>query len=161
MENISIDVFFIGLIIVSFLYFCIININFKVMKIKLLLIFSLVFFLFTSANLQDDTASKITNAIKNANAKELAVYFNSSIELVVLDYDGTYSKAQAEIIVKDFFAKYPPASFSINHQGASKDASHFYIGSYKTKSSVNYRVYFLLKSFSNKLLIQNLQIEAQ
>lgn len=133
------------------------------MKNNILKCFFLVLFAITSATAfcQDaDAISKnITKAIKIGNAKELALYFSQNIELTVIESDGTYSKSQAEIIIKDFFAKNPPLDFSINHKGSSKDSSEFYIGSYKTASQKTYRIYFLIKSVSNKMLIQQLQIQ--
>lgn len=103
-------------------------------------------------------SSSVVAAIKSGNAKELATCFNSNIELTVPDKDGTYSKSQAEIIMKDFFQKHPPKSFSINHNGSSKDMSKFFIGSYMSGSE-EYRIYFLMKSMSGKMVIQQLQIE--
>ena len=104
-------------------------------------------------------STNIADAIKKGNAKELAVYFDSNIELTLLDKDGTYSKSQAEIIIKDFFAKNPPSDFSINHNGSSKDLSQFFIGSYKTANKQNFRIYYLVKSVSGKMLVQQLQIQ--
>jgi len=117
-------------------------------------------FLFTVYSQEAASISvKIASAIKTGNAKELATFFQSNIELTVLENEGTYSKSQAEIILKDFFTKYPPKDFSINHNGSSKDLSQFYIGSYKTNNQQNYRIYFLMKSMSEKMLIQQLQIQ--
>jgi len=107
----------------------------------------------------NNISDNIAKAFKVGNAKDLASYFHTNIELIVLEKDGTYSKAQAEIIMKDFFTKNPPKEFSINHNGSSKDSSAFYIGSYKTASNNNYRIYFLIKSISGKFLIQQLQIQ--
>ena len=130
------------------------------LKIIIILIIQSSFII--NANCQEAAAvsSKIASAIKAGDAKELAAYFHSNIELTVLENDGTYSKSQAEIIIKDFFTKYPPKDFSINHNGSSKDLSQFFIGSYKTTNQQkSYRIYFLMKSLSNKMLIQQLQIQ--
>lgn len=125
-----------------------------------LLTFSFFSFLFNVIGQDAGTISnKVISAIKAGNAKELASFFHTNIELTVLDNDGTYSKSQAEIIIKDFFTKNPPKEFSINHNGSSKDLSQFYIGSYKTNNQQNYRIYFLIKSLSDKMLIQQLQIQ--
>jgi len=132
----------------------------KTQNIKFLLMFSFLIVFYISF-CQDVThiSNNIADAIKKGNAKDLAVYFDSNIELTLIDKDGTYSKSQAEIILKDFFAKNPPNDFSINHNGASKDLSQFYIGSYKTSNKQNFRIYYLIKSVSGKMLIQQLQIQ--
>ena len=72
--------------------------------------------------------------------------------------NGSYSKTQAEIIIRDFFKNIPVKSFTLNHQGSSDDGSKYIIGTYKT-SSTEYRVYILLKKLKDKLLIHQLQFE--
>ena len=125
------------------------------------LLFVMAFVVCSSVFGQDvqGTTDKIAGCIKTGNAKELASYFHTNIELTVLDNDGTYSKSQAEIIMRDFFVKNPPNSFTVNHKGASKDQTQFFIGSYKTSNNQELRIYILLKTYSDKLFIQQLQIQ--
>ena len=132
------------------------NIGLKII-LPVLLQFSFIFNVYCQSAAV--TSEKIVSAIRAGNAKELASYFHPNIELTVLDNDGTYSKSQAEIIIKDFFTKNPPKDFSINHNGSSKDMSQFFIGSYKTTNQQSYRIYFLMKTLSDKMLIQQLQIQ--
>lgn len=131
----------------------------KTNHIKTALIFFALIFSFSAICQEAVQASgKIASAIKTGDARELSSFFNANIELTILDNDGTYSKSQAEMILKDFFVKNPPQDFTINHNGSSKDMSQYYIGSYKTKQQT-YRIYFLLKPGNEKMLIQQLQIE--
>jgi hypothetical protein len=51
----------------------------------------------------NDIIANIGNAIKTGNATTVSKYFNSTIDLIVPCNDGTYSKSQAEQILKDFF----------------------------------------------------------
>jgi len=44
-----------------------------------------------------------TAAIKAGNSKELAKYFGPTVEIILPGSDGAFSKAQAEMIMKDFF----------------------------------------------------------
>ncbi|MFZ4400509.1 MAG: DUF4783 domain-containing protein [Bacteroidales bacterium] len=106
----------------------------------------------------DDITKNIANAIRKGNATELAVYFNSSIDLTVPGKEGSFSKAQAEQIVKDFFTKNTPKSFEIKHQGTSSDGSNYSIGTLVTNKG-NFRTYFLIKSIANKSYIQQLQFD--
>lgn len=109
-------------------------------------------------NSLEDITKSIANAIRKGNATELAVYFNSSIDLTVLGKEGSYSKAQAEQIVKEFFAKNTPKSFEIKHQGTSSDGSYYAIGTLITNNG-SYRTYFLIKNIANKNFIQQLQFD--
>lgn len=129
--------------------------------------FSVVSFILISATtifaamllpLRKDVIADVAAAIKSGNASSVAAYFNSSLDLTVPGNDGTYSKSQAELILKDFFSSNPPKSFSISHQGSSNDGSQYGIGSYVTASS-SYRAYFLMKKSGSSFLIQKLEFE--
>ncbi|MFH1121141.1 MAG: DUF4783 domain-containing protein [Bacteroidota bacterium] len=109
---------------------------------------------------QKDLNPKIAASIKSANARELSNYFNNPIDLTTPGNEGTYSKAQAEMIVKSFFQKYPPASYTVNHQGKSNDGSLYAIGTYKSGTK-EFRTYLLLKLISGQPLIHQLKFESE
>ena len=60
----------------------------------------------------------IATALKTGNSKSLALHFGSTVDMTILEKEDVYSKAQAEIILKQFFAKHQPKSFKIMHQFA-------------------------------------------
>lgn len=101
----------------------------------------------------------LTDAFKTGNAKSIAEYFNNSIELVVQDKDGIYSKNQAEQILLKFFTENPPSAFHILHEG-EKQSPKYAIGSLKTNNG-EFRIYFLIKFVGNKQYIQQLRIEQE
>jgi len=111
------------------------------------------------ASAQKDINPKIITAIKSANARDLSSWFNNPIDLTIPGSEGTYSKAQAEMIVKSFFQKYPPTSFTVNHQGKSNDGSQYAIGKY-VSGSKEFRTYFLLKIISGQPYIHQLKFES-
>jgi len=108
----------------------------------------------------NDIIADIGTAIKSGTASNVSKYFNSTLDLTTPDNEGTYSKTQAELILKDFFAKNPATSFTINHQGSSTDGSLYAIGTFAT-SSASFRTYFLLKKVDTGYLIQKLEFEEQ
>jgi len=138
------------------------------MKIKslkysylLLFTFAIAYTVPVNASPPDEEAIKeIAETIRTMDAKKLADYFSSTIDLELDDLNGNYSKAQAEVIMRDFFKNNPSKSFTVNHQGDSKDGSKFFIGTYKA-SAKNYRVYGLLKKESGKLFLQQLQFDEE
>ena len=101
----------------------------------------------------------IAAAIKAGNSKELAAFFGSTVEIILPGSDGAYSKAQAEMIMKNFFSKTPPLSFTVNQKGNSAGGAQFIIGTYKSKSET-LNVYILMKPVSNQLMIQQIHFEA-
>ena len=130
---------------------------------KKIIFFFLIIFSVLEVNAQSEEVSKmifdnIGKAFREGDASQLALNFASSFDIILPGNEGTFSKQQAEMILKDFFNKNKPKSFVINHQGTSNDGSRYAIGTYKTVNQ-SYRAYVLLKSIANKLLISQLQLE--
>ncbi len=103
---------------------------------------------------QDETFKQIEFALKTGNAKELVKYFNSSVELTIDNESNYYSKAQSEMILKDFFNKNITKSFEIVHKG-DKETAKYLIGKLTTSDKA-YRVYIYLKKDSNRYIIQEI-----
>ena len=104
----------------------------------------------------------IMNSLDTGDAKLLSGHFNQNVELVVLDNDNVYSKAQAQQIVNNFFKSFPPVkehAFSVIHNGG-KEGAKYVIGKLKTTKG-NFRIYFLLKKNGTKEYIHQLRIEKQ
>jgi len=76
---------------------------------------------------------------------------------MILDNEDVYSKSQAELIMKDFFSKYPPAEFVIVHEGG-REASRYAIGRLVTEKTV-FRLYFLLQKLEDNFFIHQMRIE--
>jgi hypothetical protein len=141
-----------------------------ILIISFLYLFSVTAFAATSSHIDpndttvsivnDDVINNIVAAIASGDAKKLATYFNSTVDLTIPSGDGTYSKSQAEMIVRNFFTQYPPVSFKINQQGSSKEGAQFSIGTLVTKTA-KFRTYFLLKKVNGTPLIHQLQFETE
>ena len=101
----------------------------------------------------------VTAAIKAGNSKDLAKYYGPTVEIILPGSEGTFSKAQAEMIMKDFFTKSAPVSCVVNQKGNSAGGAQFIIGTYKNKSE-KLNVYILMKPVSNQLMIQQMHFEA-
>ena len=114
-------------------------------------------FSFTDPIPQDNP--EIINAIKTGNASSLAKNFNNSIDLLIPGNEGTYSKAQAEIIIGNFFKANPPKSFAVKQEGTSSDSSKYTIGVYSSTNNKSFRTYYLTKRIGASQLIQLLQFE--
>lgn len=125
-------------------------------------VITLTFFigvLFFSNHAIAQVPDEIIQSLKSGDSKTLSAYFNQNVEMVVLENDNVYSKAQAQQIVNKFFSSNPPESFSVIHQGG-KEGAQYVIGNLVTGKG-SYRVYFLLKKNSGKDYIHQLRIEAQ
>ncbi|MCX7863321.1 MAG: DUF4783 domain-containing protein [Bacteroidales bacterium] len=106
-----------------------------------------------------DLPEPISNAIKNGNATELTKYFNTNIDLTILDKQDIYSKTQAESLLKEFFAKNVPSNFRVIHQGG-KDDAQYYVGKLTTSTGI-YRISILMKGQGKSSLIHQFRIEKE
>lgn len=107
------------------------------------------------------TPEEVANAIKTGDAGAISKYFSDNIDLKILDKEDVYSKAQAELIIKDFFSKHPLKSFTIIHKSALKGDSQYSIGSLDTYNG-KFRVYFLLKkNLLFKTMVSQFRIEKE
>lgn len=105
-----------------------------------------------------DISDDIAAAIRTGNAAAISKYFAASVDLKVLDQENIYSKAQAELIIKDFFSKHTLKNFSIAHKSALKNDSQFAIGSLETTSG-KFRVNFVMKTVGTVSTITQFRIE--
>ncbi|HEX5003422.1 MAG TPA: DUF4783 domain-containing protein [Bacteroidia bacterium] len=121
----------------------------------------MVVFLATAAVALADIYTDISNAIRSGDAKSVARYFNSTVDLTILDQEEVYSKAQAEQILRDFFSKNAPRSFTLIHKGVSKEGAKYAIGTLLTAQGVEYRTYFFVKQTTAGEQIQELRFEKQ
>ena len=108
--------------------------------------------LFSADGTQEDLIRSVKTAIKSGSSKELANFLHSTVEINLEGNISSYSKMQAEYVLKDFFKKNPPTDFEIIHNGASKGGLKYAIGKYSCNRGF-YRVWMRIKEFSGKLLI--------
>jgi len=91
-----------------------------------------------------DQLSAVRSAIASGSSRGLAQFLAPSVEV---GFDGdkqSYSATQTELVMKNFFAKNPPASFDIVHQGASNEGIPYAIGHYVGRNGT-YQVFIKLK----------------
>lgn len=110
------------------------------------------------AHAQEDPFEPVVKALKEADSRSLASLFNVSVELSLPDIENTYSVTQAEMIMKDFFKKYPPEELALIQKGVINPMSHFAIYSYKSSNSW-FRVYCDLRKEKDRFLIYKLKFE--
>ena len=87
----------------------------RLLFLGLIFIFSIFFT--DKVNAQSEVINNLRAAIKAGSSKELVKSFNTMVEL---NFEGTrknYSKSQAELVMKEFFKKYPPEDFQYIHKG--------------------------------------------
>lgn len=95
----------------------------------------------------------------NSNSPKLVIEGSKEkIMLNVLGVEGVYSKAQAELILKDFFTKKPNGNFRFIFKGKESKEETFAIGTYETDQEI-FRVTFQFKNQNESYSLESLAIE--
>ena len=101
---------------------------------------------------------EVLSALKAGNATQLSKYFDSRVDITLPNKSDNFSRNQAEMILKDFFANNDVKTFVVKHKG-EQNGSQFCIGLLQTKN-VNFRTKFFMKQKGNKQVVQELGFEA-
>jgi hypothetical protein len=99
----------------------------------------------------------VINAMKSGNTDQIIKYFDNTIEITMPDKSNSYSKSQAELVLKDFFSSNPVKTFEVVHKGEN-GGSQYCIGTLVTKSG-SFRTTIFMKQKGDRLLLQELRFE--
>ena len=108
--------------------------------------------------IQADIIDDLSSYFKAGNSKEIAKSFASTIELIIVDEEDVYSKAQGEQILRDFFIKHPPVKTSIFHKINTNPNYRFGVIILSTAKET-FRVSVTMKKFNTSFSITELRIE--
>ncbi len=109
---------------------------------------------------QDGTIQDIGLAMKAGSSKELIKFCNKTVEIKIDGESFHYSKNQAEVILRDFFSKFPSNGFTYIHQGASSEGLKYTIGRY-VHDKGSYRVVMFIKKIGDSYLIDTLNFSKE
>ena len=139
-------------------YFVLLH-KYKLMKTLSFKIFTLAFMLLCSISLvRADVFDDITQTFRTMDSRNIANHFDTSIELKIDENSNTYSKIQAEMVLKNFFDQIKPNQFTLIHKGAGNRGTTYAIGNVETEKG-KYRFYIYFKDIPGNFIIQQLNIE--
>lgn len=95
--------------------------------------------------------------MKTGNSAEIARFFDNTVEINMPEKSNSYSKSQAEMVLKDFFNSNPVKNFEIIHKGENS-GSQFCIGILITKNG-SFRTTVFMKQKKEKQLLQEITFE--
>jgi hypothetical protein len=124
----------------------------------LIVILSLIVIIPTTISAQN--FDEIATAIRTGNSSAIAKYFEGNVEINVKDAQNSYSKSQAEVVLKNFFGSHTPKAFNIAHQGTSPEGSKYFIGNLSTNAGT-FRTFVYAKQNNGNFSIQEIRFEEQ
>ena len=129
------------------------------MRTKLILIFvSLLYSISTASAQQQDVIDTLAKFFNTADASKISTLFSSTLELDILAEENLYSKAQAELIMRDFLSKNKPLSVKIIHRLLSNPNYKLAVLSMATIKD-KFRVSISLSTNDESFLIKQIRIE--
>lgn len=125
---------------------------------KYLLLLTLAFSIIKlSAFGPGQSIESVIGALRNGNTSELSRYMDGNLDISMPNKTDTYSKAQAVLILKDFFARNGVTGFEVKHKGDNK-GNEYCIGMLNTKSGT-YRTTVFMKADGGKQLIKEIRFQ--
>ena len=100
---------------------------------------------------------EVATAIRSGNVDQLSIYLDYRVDISLPDKTDTYSKSQAEMIIRDFFTRNAVRNFQIKQRGET-GGSEFCIGTLQTQNG-DYRTSLFMKQKGDKLLLQELRFQ--
>ena len=104
---------------------------------------------------QPNTIDDVIGAIRSGDADELSKYFDDNVELTLPVKSDSYSRAQAQVILKDFFGNNGVKGFELKHKGDSP-GGHYCIGTLQTRSG-SFRAHVFMKAKGSKEVVKEIR----
>ncbi len=131
--------------------------NYMIMK-KFFTLPMLFLGLLLSGFSQQNTIDGAISALQTGSATELSQYFDNNVELTLPEKSDSYSKAQAQVIIKDFFANNGVKGFEVKHKSESDQRGAYFIGNLLSKSG-KYRTTVYLRMKGDKQVVKEIRFQ--
>jgi hypothetical protein len=102
---------------------------------------------------------EVLSALRSGNATQLSKYFDSRIDISLPNKSDNFSRNQAEMILKDFFASNEVKSFQVKHKGEN-NGSQFCIGLLQTRNG-NFRTKLYMKQKGDQQVVQEIAFQPE
>jgi hypothetical protein len=100
---------------------------------------------------------EVAFAMRSGNAGQLSRFLDNRVDISLPDKSDTYSKSQAEMIIRDFFSTNGVQNFQVKHKGQN-GGSEYCIGVLQTRNG-DYRTSLFMKQKGDQQLLQELRFQ--
>ncbi|MFZ1783592.1 MAG: DUF4783 domain-containing protein [Ferruginibacter sp.] len=100
---------------------------------------------------------EVISAMKEGNSAAVSRFFDNTVEINMPDKTNSYSKSQAELVLKDFFSSNGIKGFNVIHKGENA-GSQYCIGTLVTRNS-SFRTTIFMKQKGDKQVLQKITFE--
>ncbi|HXB90891.1 MAG TPA: DUF4783 domain-containing protein [Puia sp.] len=103
------------------------------------------------------TLDDIAFAMRSGNAGELSRYLDNRVDISLPEKSDTYSKIQAEMIIRDFFSTNVVRNFLVKNKGGN-GATEYCVGLLQTRNG-DYRTTLFVKQKGDRQYLQELRFQ--
>jgi len=107
---------------------------------------------------QQKNIDAVIAALRSGSASEMSKYFDDNVELTLPDKSDSYSKAQAALIIRDFFSNNGVKGFELKHKGDSP-GGQFCVGTLQTGTG-NFRTNLFMRVKNGKEVVKEIRFQA-
>lgn len=125
---------------------------------KILLFSSVAMLLLATAFKPLGGLDEVIGALKSGNAQELSKYIDDNIEISLPDKSDSYSRAQAVMVLKDFFTTNGVKGFEVQFKGENA-GNQYCVGKLSTNSG-SYRTTVFMKVKDGKQIVKEIRFQA-
>jgi purine-nucleoside phosphorylase len=112
----------------------------------------------TITTAQTAQMANINTALRTGNVGGIAQYIDNVIDITINNNQSTYSKAQAEMVLRDFFAKHSPKDF-VSEKTGNGNNTFYTIGHLTVSGTCSYRIYISMRMKEGAYFLQELRFE--
>lgn len=95
--------------------------------------------------------NKVEESLTSGNAAMLASTFHSRVELTLEGKSQIQSSVQAQYVMSQFFASYPPSSFTLSHHGET-GGTLYALGEYRSaKGTFEVNIFIRFEGGTNRI----------
>ena len=102
---------------------------------------------------------EVATAIRSGDITMLSPYLDNRVDIVLPDKSDTYSRNQAEMIIRDFFLTNGVRNFQIKQKGEQGSGSQFCMGILQTLHGGNFKTMLFMKQKGDKQFVQELRFQ--
>ncbi|NBU72397.1 MAG: DUF4783 domain-containing protein, partial [Bacteroidetes bacterium] len=85
--------------------------------------------------------------------------FNSTLDIALQDREQSCTRSQAEVMLRNFFAKHPPKDFKLIHKGSSGQGGEYLMGTLTTTAGTTFRTSIVIFEKNGQDLVHQLRFE--
>ncbi|MFT5667646.1 MAG: hypothetical protein ACI9DK_001846 [Vicingaceae bacterium] len=120
----------------------------------------LALLIFLSSQFLAQEGIKFSDFLQESKISNFTDNFSKTIDLTLPNVKANYGNKQAQILVHNFFKKWPNAVYSKKHSGGGNGRPNFEIGSLTT-SRKTYRTYLLYNTIKTSFEVIEFRVEPE